>query len=135
MLTDEVASLGFEMVLGNAYHLFLSPGHQQIGDRGGLHKFMGWDGALITDSGGFQVFSMGHGRVADEIKGRARVSVGEERHAEIGGQQFAPRHAGLLAGARDIGIGAIQTGDHIGQSQHPLDVLLGSFELQAWRRL
>ncbi len=83
MLTDEVKSLGFKMVLGNAYHLFLSPGHQHIKDRGGLHKFMDWDGALITDSGGFQVFSMGHGRVADEIKGRARASVGEEGHAGI----------------------------------------------------
>ena len=83
MLTDEVQSLGFEMVLGNAYHLFISPGHQHIKDCGGLHKFMGWDGAIITDSGGFQVFSMGHGRVADEIKGRARASVGEGSHAGI----------------------------------------------------
>lgn len=83
MLAEEVRSLGFEMVLGNAYHLFLSPGHDQIENHGGLHKFMGWDGALITDSGGFQVFSMGHGRVADEIKGRERASVGEERKAEV----------------------------------------------------
>ncbi len=83
MLAEEVKALGYKMVLGNAYHLFLSPGHEHIKSLGGLHRFMEWDGALITDSGGFQIFSMGHGRVADEIKGRAQVSVGEERQAAI----------------------------------------------------
>lgn len=66
----EVAQLGFDMVLGNTFHLFLNPGHELIARIGGLHRFMGWDGPIITDSGGFQVFSMGHGTVADEIKGR-----------------------------------------------------------------
>ena len=46
------------------------PGHELIARLGGLHRFMGWNGPIITDSGGFQVFSMGHGTVADEIKGR-----------------------------------------------------------------
>jgi len=67
----EVAALGFDMVLGNTFHLFLAPGHELIHRLGGLHDFMRWDGPIITDSGGFQVFSMGHGTVADEIKGRA----------------------------------------------------------------
>ena len=67
----EVAALGYDMVLGNTFHLFLDPGHELIGRFGGLHEFMGWDGPIITDSGGFQVFSMGHGTVADEIKGRS----------------------------------------------------------------
>src|SRR4051794_41935101 len=58
------------MVLGNTFHLFLSPGHELIRRLGGLHRFMGWERPVITDSGGFQVFSMGHGTVADEIKGR-----------------------------------------------------------------
>ena len=71
MLPAEVAALGYEMVLGNTFHLFLAPGHELIGELGGLHAFMGWEGPIITDSGGFQVFSMGHGTVADEIKGRA----------------------------------------------------------------
>jgi queuine tRNA-ribosyltransferase len=66
----EAGSLGFDMVLGNTFHLFLSPGHELIAQHGGLHRFMRWDGPVITDSGGFQVFSMGHGTVADEIKGR-----------------------------------------------------------------
>jgi queuine tRNA-ribosyltransferase len=68
--TDEVAALGYEMVLGNTFHLFLRPGAERIRELGGLHRFMGWEGAIITDSGGFQVFSLAHGNVADEVKGR-----------------------------------------------------------------
>jgi queuine tRNA-ribosyltransferase len=82
----EVADLGYEMVLGNTYHLFVSPGPERIAEAGGLHGFMGWDRALITDSGGFQVFSLAHGGVANEVKGSGRqggdhgsvVSIGEE---------------------------------------------------------
>jgi queuine tRNA-ribosyltransferase len=68
----EVAELGFELVLGNTYHLFVSPGAERIAEAGGLGSFMGWDRALITDSGGFQVFSLAHGGVADEVKGKGR---------------------------------------------------------------
>ena len=66
----QVAGLGYDIVLGNTFHLFLRPGGEVIERAGGLHRFMGWERAIITDSGGFQVFSMGHGTVADEIKGR-----------------------------------------------------------------
>jgi queuine tRNA-ribosyltransferase len=68
----EVAGLGYEMVLGNTYHLFVSPGPERIARASGLHGFMGWDRALITDSGGFQVFSLAHGGVANEVKGSGR---------------------------------------------------------------
>jgi queuine tRNA-ribosyltransferase len=82
----EVAELGYELILGNTYHLFVSPGLDRIVDAGGLHGFMGWERALITDSGGFQVFSLAHGGVANEVKGSGRpggnhgsvVSIGEE---------------------------------------------------------
>ncbi len=70
LLPDEVAGLGYSMVLGNTYHLMLAPGAERIAELGGLHSFMDWPGAIITDSGGFQVFSLAHGTVADEIKGR-----------------------------------------------------------------
>jgi len=70
LLPQEVKDLGYDMVLGNTFHLFLDPGDERIARFGGLHAFMGWDGPIVTDSGGFQVFSMGHGTVADEIKGR-----------------------------------------------------------------
>lgn len=49
---------GARMVLGNAYHLHLRPGEDQVAVRGGLQAFMGWDGPMLTDSGGFQVFSL-----------------------------------------------------------------------------
>jgi queuine tRNA-ribosyltransferase len=67
---SEVAELGYEMVLGNTFHLFIQPGPDLIRELGGLHEFMGWSGAIVTDSGGYQVFSMGHGSVAEEIKRR-----------------------------------------------------------------
>jgi queuine tRNA-ribosyltransferase len=68
----DVEALGYEMVLGNTFHLFLSPGPEMIDSYGGLGSFMRWPRPIITDSGGFQIFSMGHGGVADEIKGRGR---------------------------------------------------------------
>ncbi len=69
----DVEALGYEMVLGNTFHLFLAPGPELIEQLGGLNRFMCWPRPIITDSGGFQVFSMGHGSVADEIKGRRRA--------------------------------------------------------------
>ncbi len=68
----EVADLGYQLILGNTYHLFVSPGPERIAAAGGLHGFMGWERALITDSGGFQVFSLAHGGVASEVKGSGR---------------------------------------------------------------
>ena len=70
--TPEVAALGYQLILGNTYHLFVSPGPERIAAAGGLHGFTGWEGAFITDSGGFQVFSLAHGGVANEVKGSGR---------------------------------------------------------------
>ena len=69
----DVVALGYEIVLGNTFHLFLAPGPELVQKLGGLHRFMRWEQPIITDSGGFQVFSMGHGGVADEIKGRGQA--------------------------------------------------------------
>jgi queuine tRNA-ribosyltransferase len=55
---DELRSLGASIVLGNTYHLHFRPGARTIAELGGLHRFMGWDGPILTDSGGFQVFSL-----------------------------------------------------------------------------
>lgn len=71
---QEVADLGYELILGNTFHLLLAPGPDLVSEMGGLHEFMRWKRAIITDSGGFQIFSMGHGGVADEIKGRNRTA-------------------------------------------------------------
>ncbi len=56
---SDLHEVGAQIVLGNTYHLWLRPGLQVIGAHGGLHRFIGWDGPILTDSGGFQVFSLG----------------------------------------------------------------------------
>jgi queuine tRNA-ribosyltransferase len=64
---DEVEALGASMILANTYHLFLRPGHELVGDLGGLHEFMRWNGPILTDSGGFQVFSLARiNKIRDE---------------------------------------------------------------------
>lgn len=63
-----------QIILSNTYHLMLQPGPEIVKKMGGLHTFMGWDGPMLTDSGGFQIFSLGHGSVAEEVKGRRQSS-------------------------------------------------------------
>ncbi|MFO7815753.1 MAG: tRNA guanosine(34) transglycosylase Tgt [Halanaerobiales bacterium] len=58
MSSDELKEINSEIILGNTYHLYLRPGHQLIEKAGGLHEFMNWDRPILTDSGGFQVFSL-----------------------------------------------------------------------------
>jgi queuine tRNA-ribosyltransferase len=64
--------VGVQALICNAYHLTLQPGGEAIERSGGLHRFLSWPGVIATDSGGFQVFSLRFGQVADEIKGRRR---------------------------------------------------------------
>ena len=71
---NEAKKSGTQIILSNTYHLMLQPGAEIIAKHGGLHNFMNWDGPMLTDSGGFQIFSLGHGSVADEIKGRNKNS-------------------------------------------------------------
>jgi queuine tRNA-ribosyltransferase len=97
LLPAEVAALGYDMVLGNTFHLMLNPGAEPIGRFGGLHRFMGWDSPIITDSGGFQVFSMGHGTVSDEIKSRAR-------HGRTFGVPTHPVRAGAILSIEETGV-------------------------------
>lgn len=59
MSPDELKDMGAGIILSNTYHLFLRPGHSLVKEAGGLHKFMNWDRGILTDSGGFQVFSLG----------------------------------------------------------------------------
>jgi queuine tRNA-ribosyltransferase len=63
----DLRTAGAQVILANTYHLSLRPGHERIARLGGLHRFMGWDGPILTDSGGFQVFSLAHlGKVDDD---------------------------------------------------------------------
>ena len=66
MRPEQVADMGAEIILANTYHLYLRPGHEIVREAGGLHKFMNWDRAILTDSGGFQVFSLGQLRKITE---------------------------------------------------------------------
>src|SRR5260370_25953218 len=63
---EELREAGAAIILANTYHLMLRPGSQLIADFGGLHGFMHWDGPILTNSGGFQVFSLGHLRKLSE---------------------------------------------------------------------
>lgn len=66
VLPEQIRELGAQMILGNTFHLYLRPGLDVIGDHGGLHGFTRWDGPILTDSGGFQVFSLAHKRKITE---------------------------------------------------------------------
>jgi len=66
MTPDELKEIGAKIILSNTYHLFLRPGHELIKEAGGLHKFMNWDRSILTDSGGFQIFSLGKLRKISE---------------------------------------------------------------------
>ncbi len=80
----EIEDLGSEMILSNAYHLELRPGSRQIARLGGLHRFMGWNGSILTDSGGFQIFSLKSLRKVDESGVEFKSHVDGSRH------QFRP---------------------------------------------
>ena len=75
MAPDELRACGAEVVLANTYHLFLRPGHELIARAGGLHGFMAWDGPILTDSGGFQVFSLADSRKITEEGAEFRSAI------------------------------------------------------------
>ena len=92
---DDLAALGVQVLLGNTYHLALRPGADRIARLGGLHRFMGWTGAILTDSGGFQVFSLDHlVRVTDE-------GATFRSHLDGSEQRFTPES--VMAIQRELG--------------------------------
>lgn len=80
MRTEEVKELGAEIILSNTYHLYLRPGHEIVKAAGGLHKFMNWDKPILTDSGGFQVFSLGAMRKISEEGVTFRSHIDGSKH-------------------------------------------------------
>jgi queuine tRNA-ribosyltransferase len=78
---DDLAAAGSQIVLANTYHLFMRPGHALIRELGGLHRFMAWPGPILTDSGGFQVFSLSKLAAVDEEGVRFRSPVDGSLHA------------------------------------------------------
>jgi queuine tRNA-ribosyltransferase len=84
---DDIKDTGATIILANTYHLYLRPGHERIARLGGLHRFMDWDRPILTDSGGFQVVSLGDLRVVDEDGVTFRSHLDGSMH------RFTPEHA------------------------------------------
>ena len=84
---EDIRTVGASIILANTYHLYLRPGHERIERLGGLHRFMGWDGPILTDSGGFQVVSLGDLRVVDD------GGVTFRSHLDGSVHRFTPEHA------------------------------------------
>jgi queuine tRNA-ribosyltransferase len=96
MRPRDLRELGATLVLANTYHLYLRPGDELIRDLGGLHRFMAWDGPILTDSGGFQVFSLSDTRRIDDD------GVTFKSHLDGSSHRFTPekqhRHSGESGG-------------------------------------
>jgi queuine tRNA-ribosyltransferase len=110
---DDLTTMGASMILSNAYHLHLRPGDELVKEMGGLHKFMQWHGPILTDSGGFQVFSLeGLRKVSEE---------GVEFQSHIDGSRrfFTPET--VMGIERNLGADVIMQFDHVipGQSDEP----------------
>jgi queuine tRNA-ribosyltransferase len=84
---DDLRAAGASIILANTYHLYLRPGHERIARLGGLHEFMAWDRPILTDSGGFQVVSLGDLRVVDEDGVTFRSHLDGSLH------RFTPEHS------------------------------------------
>ena len=100
---DEVRALGAEMVLSNAYHLYLRPGVDRVRDAGGIHRFMGWRGPILTDSGGYQAFSMG------ALRRAADDGIAFQSHIDGSRHFFTPQSA--IAHQQGIGADIIMCFD------------------------
>lgn len=104
VLPSDLKKLGVEVALSNTYHLFLQPGEDLVASMGGLHTFMGWDGPLVTDSGGFQVFSLGAGFGKKVSKFSApEVAPQEDKAPTVWDSDLASAH-GKLAQVDDEGV-------------------------------
>ena len=100
---EQLRSLGASLVLANAYHLYLRPGARRVAERGGLHAFMAWDGPLLTDSGGFQVFSLADRRKVDDD------GVTFQSHLDGSTHRFTPES--VMATEEDLGADIIMVLD------------------------
>ena len=107
---EDLRAAGAQMILSNAYHLHLRPGDQLVRDMGGLHRFMGWNGPILTDSGGFQVFSLATLRTVDED------GVEFRSHLDGSSRRFTPEL--VMQIERNLGADVIMQFDHVipGQS-------------------
>ncbi|HEX6599674.1 MAG TPA: tRNA guanosine(34) transglycosylase Tgt [Gemmatimonadaceae bacterium] len=110
----DLRAMGAQMILANAYHLHLRPGDETIRELGGLHEFMHWHGPILTDSGGFQVFSLEGLRTVDED------GVDFRSHLDGSKRRFTPES--VMRIERNLGADVIMQFDHVipGQSEHTI---------------
>ena len=126
---DEVAAAGASIILANTYHLYLRPGHERIERLGGLHAFMGWDRPILTDSGGYQVVSLGDLRVIDDdgvtFKSHLDGSIHRftPEHSIAVQQALGPGHRGRLrpAGVPELAAGGRRSTPCAGRIAGPSD--------------
>ena len=111
---DDLRAMGAQMILANAYHLHLRPGDETIRELGGLHEFMRWEGPILTDSGGFQVFSLEGLRTVDED------GVDFRSHLDGSKRRFTPES--VMRIERNLGADVVMQFDHVipGQSEHAI---------------
>lgn len=117
---EEVKGVGAEIILGNTYHLFLRPGHEVVREMGGLHGFMNWDRPILTDSGGFQVFSLA------EINEVREDGVVFQSHIDGTRHLFTPER--VMEIERALGADVIMAFDQLPPGQAPRDVALAAHE-------
>jgi queuine tRNA-ribosyltransferase len=87
---EELVEIGVEAILGNTYHLYLRPGHETIGRLGGLHTFIHWERPILTDSGGFQIFSLGSLRKISEEGDFQLMDTPPTSHSRKGDETIGP---------------------------------------------
>jgi queuine tRNA-ribosyltransferase len=129
---------GTDIILSNTYHLLLQPGPDRVEKLGGLHKMTGWDGPMLTDSGGFQVFSMAYGGFSDEIKGKGKTGrpntvagIDEEGvsfQSYLDGKRFKMTPESSMQVQRQLGADLIMAFDECTAFQHGYDYTANSLQ-------
>ena len=120
VLPDHLRATGAQIILGNTYHLMLRPGEKTVAALGDLHKFMAWDGPILTDSGGFQVFSLADiNKIDDE-------GVSFKSHIDGSAIRLTPERS--IAVQNDLGAAIIMCFDECPHGQAPMDVQLAAVD-------
>jgi queuine tRNA-ribosyltransferase len=128
VLPDHVAATGSQCILANTYHLMLRPGEKVVADLGDLHRFMAWPGPILTDSGGFQVFSLGHMNKIDDD--------GVHFRSHVDGRVVHLTPARSMQVQNDLGADVIMAFDECPPADSPLDYHLTAVNRTiAWARL
>ncbi|MDQ3604786.1 MAG: tRNA guanosine(34) transglycosylase Tgt [Gemmatimonadota bacterium] len=117
---EEVEALGAQIILANTYHLYLRPGHELVREMGGLHRFQGWQRPILTDSGGFQVFSLAEINTIEEEGVTFRSHIDGSRHL------FTPER--VMEIERALGADIIMAFDQLPPGQAPRELATEAYQ-------